>query len=190
MLFQLPPAPAATSAELDTPWVLDTAHPCLSDTPVTLSPLGGRPQPLRKASRQNTSQGSIFVCKLTHSPSLSLSLFLFVSLSPALTHIGTCTHTCTPLPQGALLHHPSRHVTSHSATGPSEPLILLTLPHRAGRVGPEFRAVLGPLGLERGEQEKKALVVKASQSPQSHLVGGIRGTAPPGQLESPQPSWD
>lgn len=25
--------------------------------------------------------------------------------------------------------------------------------------------------------------------PKSHLVGGIRGIAPPGQLESPQPSW-
>ena len=90
------------------------AHPCLSDTPVTLSPLGGCPQPPRKASRQNTSQGSIFVCKLTHSPSLSLSLSLSFSFSlspqPSRTyaHAHTHAHPCPGEPFSTV-----RHVTSH-----------------------------------------------------------------------------
>ena len=68
---------------------LITAHPCLSDNPATLSPPGRCPQPPQKASRQNTSQGSIFICKLTHSLSLSLLL----------THTHTQTHALgSPFP--------------------------------------------------------------------------------------------
>ena len=65
---------------------LITAHPCLSDNPATLSPPGRRPQPPRKTSSQNTSQGSIFICKLTHSlsPSLSFSLLHTHTHTPAL----------------------------------------------------------------------------------------------------------
>lgn len=57
--------PLATSIELDTPWVLDTAHPCLSDTPAVPSPRGRRPLPPRRLLGQNASGSSIFIRKLT-----------------------------------------------------------------------------------------------------------------------------
>ena len=45
---------------------------------------------------------------------------------------------------------------------------------------------MGPEGVEEGKGLSGG---RLTIPPKSHLVGGIRGIAPPGQLESPQPSW-